>query len=76
MPDMVKRKNKKSKASNIPRNKSKNNKKSNFQYCCQPAAVRREFDRNVTLDRSRLIEQIDKKWVNGTQLRYFFFHLN
>lgn len=72
---MVKRKTKKSKVkNNKPKDsKPKNNKNATFQYCCQPAAVRREFDRNVTLDRSRLIEQIDKKWANGTQLRYYFF---
>ena len=74
---MVKRITNKSKrkksASKSSKAKSKNNKQHKFQYCCQPAAIRREFDRNVTLDRSRLIEQIDKKWVNGTQLHYYFF---
>jgi hypothetical protein len=53
--------------------KFKYNNKGKFQYCCQPETVRRKFDRDVTLDRSQLIELIDKKWVNGTQLHYYFF---
>lgn len=72
---MAKRKTKKAKPSKATSRTQmeKEIKQGKFRYCCQPAAVRRVFDRNVTLDRSRLIEAIDKKWVNGTQLRYYFF---
>lgn len=67
------RKNPKRKKSALRSSKSINADQDRFQYCCQPAAVRREFDRNVNLERRRLIEQTDKKWVNGTQLHYYFF---
>lgn len=43
------------------------------QFCNLPAVVERTFDRDVSPDRARLIRFLDKKWVNGTKLRYYFF---
>lgn len=41
--------------------------------CSLPQIPPRAFDPNVSLDRVRLIQLLDKKWVNGTKLRYYFF---
>lgn len=41
--------------------------------CSLPQIPPRTFDPNVSLDRVRLIQLLDKKWVNGTKLRYYFF---
>jgi hypothetical protein len=42
-------------------------------FCALPEVREREFDSSVSPDRERLIRYIDKKWVNGTKLRYYFF---
>lgn len=42
-------------------------------YCSMPAVTERTFEPGVTLDRARLILVNDKKWVNGTELHYYFF---
>jgi hypothetical protein len=44
-----------------------------FSYCSQPKAAERTFDAGLTDNRVALIRNQDKKWVNGTQLHYFFF---
>lgn len=43
------------------------------RYCALPDIPARTFGPEVSLHRARLIRYIDKKWVNGTKLRYFFF---
>ncbi len=43
------------------------------QLCGIPAILEREFDPEVSPFRARLIRGIEKKWVNGTKLRYYFF---
>lgn len=43
------------------------------QYCSLPELPQRTFGTEVSPHRARLIRYIDKKWVNGTKLRYFFF---
>ena len=45
-------------------------------YCNLPTVRTREFDPSVHPDRVRLILVSEKKWVNGTQLRYYFFDQN
>jgi hypothetical protein len=42
-------------------------------YCTVPQTPEREFSPDVSLERARLIRVISKKWVNGTQLHYYFF---
>lgn len=44
-----------------------------FNYCSQPVAPERTFERRVNNDRQALIRVSDKKWVNGTRLHYYFF---
>lgn len=41
--------------------------------CALPEVREREFGPDVSPDRERLIRYIDRKWVNGTKLRYYFF---
>lgn len=41
--------------------------------CKMPLVPPRTFDPSVSEDRARLILRNTKKWVNGTNLRYFFF---
>ena len=43
------------------------------QYCAMPESKPREFDAGVAEGRKRIILRSDKKWVNGTVLRYYFF---
>ena len=43
------------------------------QFCCLPEVAEREFDETVSPNRERLIRLLNKKWVNGTKLRYYFF---
>ncbi len=43
-------------------------------FCSLPEVPERQFDESVSPFRERLIRYIDKKWVNGTKLRYFFFN--
>lgn len=42
-------------------------------YCHLPEVAEREIPEDVSPHRARLIRYIDKKWMNGTKLRYFFF---
>jgi len=42
-------------------------------FCAMPKVPPRIFDPSVSPERVRLIELIQKKWVNGTKLRYYFF---
>lgn len=42
-------------------------------FCCMPEAPERIFGSDVSPHRARLIRWIDKKWLNGTKLRYYFF---
>lgn len=44
-----------------------------LRYCAQPEVPIRTFAPEVSDHRARLILMIDKKWVNGTKLRYYFF---
>lgn len=43
------------------------------RYCSIPELPERTFSPNVSPDRARLIVMTDKKWANGTILRYYFF---
>lgn len=43
------------------------------QYCALPEAPPRVFDPSVSPDRMQAIIVSEKKWVNGTRLRYHFF---
>lgn len=43
------------------------------RFCNLPQVPPRTFDPSVSSDRVRLIQLLDKKWVNGTKLRYYFF---
>ena len=45
----------------------------NYSYCSLPQVAERVFEPDVNPDRLRLIRVMDKKWVNGTVLHYFFF---
>lgn len=47
--------------------------KSGFNYCTLPETREREFERRVNNDRAELVRVADKKWVNGTELHYYFF---
>jgi len=42
------------------------------RFCTQPEAVVREFGPHVSAHRLEAIVRTDKKWVNGTTLRYHF----
>jgi hypothetical protein len=42
-------------------------------FCAVPPMPERELDPNISAERARLIRDIEKKWVNGTELRYYFF---
>lgn len=44
-----------------------------LRFCTMPQVPLRELPPNVSQDRARLIRTIEKKWVNGTKLRYYFF---
>jgi len=44
-----------------------------FQYCAVPEAPVRPIDADVEPFRLSLIRAIEKKWVNGTVLNYYFF---
>lgn len=44
-----------------------------FSYCSLPAMPERVFLPEVGSDRQGLIVRLDKKWVNGTILHYYFF---
>jgi len=42
-------------------------------FCALPKIPPRTFEPSVSPDRARLIRSLEKKWVNGTKLRYYFF---
>lgn len=64
---------KKSSRKKAVRKKTTSRKKSIPNYCDLPQVPPREFDRQINIDRQRLIRVADKKWVNGTRLHYHFF---
>lgn len=41
--------------------------------CALPFVPERRFDADVSEHRADLIRYVDKKWMNGTKLRYWFF---
>lgn len=43
------------------------------ELCALPEVPERVFEREVNPDRAELIRVIDKKWVNGTVLHFYFF---
>lgn len=43
------------------------------RFCALPEVPERSFAPEVSEHRARLIRYIDKKWVNGTRLNYYFF---
>jgi len=43
------------------------------QYCALRPVPERALAPDLTPGRARMIEQVGKKWVNGTTLRYWFF---
>ncbi len=43
------------------------------RYCNARATVPREFGPGTTADRVRAINSLSNKWVNGTELSYYFF---
>jgi hypothetical protein len=45
-----------------------------FSYCSVPAVLEREFSSDVSPPRMALIHVLDKKWLNGTVLHYYFFN--
>lgn len=42
-------------------------------YCSMPQVPLRPLGADVSRERERLIRITEKKWVNGTKLRYYFF---
>ncbi|MGB5818248.1 MAG: M12 family metallopeptidase [Saonia sp.] len=49
------------------------NSKDGHHFCSLPKVAERQLDDRVSPTRERLIRLIDKKWVNGTKLRYYIF---
>jgi astacin (peptidase family M12A) len=45
----------------------------NYSYCALPAVPERAVSPDVHPDRLSLILLLDRKWVNGTVLHYYFF---
>jgi len=45
-----------------------------YSYCDLPVMPEREFGFSIGPGRLSLIRMIDKKWVNGTVLHYYFFN--
>ncbi len=43
------------------------------QHCSLPQVKPRVFAPSLSPERVRLIQMVEKKWVNGTKLRYYFF---
>ncbi len=46
---------------------------SGLRFCAVPEVPDRPLGAGVSPMRERLIRYIEKKWVNGTKLRYYFF---
>jgi hypothetical protein len=42
------------------------------RLCCQPKFKTRSFGKNISSERKSFILEVDKKWINGTVLTYFF----
>jgi hypothetical protein len=63
----------KKKAAPAKRAAGAGNAKYRFSYCSQPKIAERMFNPGVTDGRVALIRNQDKKWLNGTNLHYFFF---
>lgn len=42
-------------------------------YCNLPEVAERQLPDDISPHRARLIRYIDKKWMNGTKIRYYFF---
>lgn len=45
-----------------------------FQYCSMIKIPARQFPLTVSANRVRAIVPVDRKWVNGTVLKYYFFN--
>ena len=43
------------------------------RFCALPEVPERVFGPEVSMHRARLIRYLNRKWVNGTTLRYYFF---
>jgi len=43
------------------------------QCCCLPTVPERVLEAGIDPGRESLIRSIEKKWVNGTELKYYFF---
>ena len=41
--------------------------------CSAPEPIEPVFDDDVTTERANLVRIVSKKWVNGTELKYYFF---
>jgi hypothetical protein len=46
----------------------------NAQCCGLPLMPTRELEAGIDPNRESLIRSIEKKWVNGTELKYYFFN--
>ena len=44
-----------------------------IECCGLPIMPMRELETGIDADRESLIRSIEKKWVNGTELKYYFF---
>lgn len=53
--------------------KTKAEKVKGFHYCSMIKIPPREFAPEVSAEKARMIRLIQKKWVNGTVLKYYFF---
>ena len=49
-------------------------KNGNMHFCSLPEVPERQLDPNVSPFREMLIRYIERKWANGTKLRYFIFN--
>lgn len=50
-----------------------NNEDGSSECCGLPIVPVRELDKDIEFERESLIRTIEKKWVNGTELKYCFF---
>ncbi len=57
----------------LGKKRSVRNHKDPGHFCSMPEIPARQFDHDVSPHREHLIRLIDKKWVNGTKIRYYFF---
>jgi len=42
-------------------------------YCSMPIVPIKQYGPEVSEDRARILRYVNRKWVNGTKLRYYFF---